>query len=247
MKKIAFLMALLACCGVSRAQWGDYGVKVGLGVATIDDDLITKSPVMGASVGGYVNYTFAQSKSVLAEIFYLQTGLNIVRRGCNFREVLQNINNMMVREGYFHSYYAQIPIIACVHMELPIREEGHVVGVFLGPTVSVGLTGVCRDRKITPTVSSRLANYDERIDVFKYLNRLDVGAQLGVTYEHRNWVVSLYIDRGFLATSTGDDIMRAIQNTQSSSSEYSKVKIPNGHNISYMLSASYALGSFSKK
>ena len=100
MKKI-FLLGFICLMGLmgreANAQFSDYGVKLGLGVATISDDLSTKSPILGMNVGGYVNFTFAKSKSVLAEIFYLQTGLNITRRGRSHEQVLQTSNRMSLR------------------------------------------------------------------------------------------------------------------------------------------------------
>lgn len=245
-------MGLMGIMG-AQAQFGNYGVKVGVGMATVDDDLSSKSPILGASVGGYINYTFAQSESVLAETFFLQTGLNLTRRGGNFQEVLENGASLMFREGYYHSYYLQLPILACVHYELPIRASGHVVGVFLGPSVSFGLFGRYGDRRITPSVTSTAANYDVNFNgsaddrqVFNHINRLDVSAIIGISYEYKRLSASLYVDHGFLATSEGDDILRIIENNQSGSNKVD-VKIPNGHNIAFMLSVGYSLGSFMKE
>lgn len=261
MKKIfsIVLIGIVALMGNrAQAQWSDYGVRVGVGVATIDDDLATKSPVLGALAGGYINLTFKESQSILGEIFYLQTGLNIVRKGSNFQEVHDHNTTLMVRNGYYHSYYAQIPILASVHMELPIRKAGHTVGLFLGPAVNVGLFGRYSDRKITPGVSSYEANYDYDLNgtasdraVFNHINRLDIGALFGATYEYRDFTLSLYIDRGFMATSEGEDILRVIERNQQSANPTQtgnkiKVNIPNGNNVSYMLSLSYRLGTFFK-
>ena len=256
MKKIVFIAALVSICNfqfsICHAQWGDYGVKVGLGLATMDDDLSTSAPILGATVGGYINYTFAQSESVLEETFFLQTGLNLNRRGSNFEEHLENGSSLMYREGYYHAWYLQLPILMCVHYELPIRSSGHVVGVFLGPQVSFGLFGGYGDRKITPSIPSTAANYDVNFNgssddrkVFNHMNRFDVGAIFGISYEYDRFSASLYIDRGFLATSEGDDVLRIIENNQGGSSNVS-IKIPNGHNVAYMLSLSYKLGSLNK-
>ena len=235
----------------ANAQFGDYGVKAGFGLATMNDDLSTKAPVLGAMVGGYINYTFVKSKSVLEETFFLQTGLNLTRKGSNFQEHLENGASLMFREGYYHAYYLQLPILACVHYELPIRASGHVVGLFIGPSVSYGLFGRYADRKITPSVTSTTENYDIDLNgsdadrqVFNHLNRLDVSAIIGLSYEYKNLTASFYIDHGFLATSEGDDILRIIENGTNKKVD---VKIPNGNNVSYMLSVSYSLGSFMKE
>lgn len=256
MKKI-FLLGLIGLMSLmgreANAQFGDYGVKVGLGLATMDDDLSISSPILGASVGGYINYTFAKSQSVLEETFFLQSGLNLCRKGGNFEEVLENGSSLMHREGYYHAYYIQLPILACVHYELPIRSSGHVVGLFVGPAVSYGLFGAYSDRKVTPGIASSSANYDVDVmgtdadrQVFNHIERLDVEVMLGLTYEHGPFSAAIYVDRGFLATSEGDDILRIIEGTQSGTTSKVDIKIPNGNNISYMLSLSYKLGSFNK-
>ena len=242
-------MGLMGLMG-AQAQFGDYGVRVGIGSASIVDDLSTKSPVLGLNVGGYVNYTFAQSESVLAEIFYLQTGLNIIRRGSNFEEVREYANDMMVRRGHYHSWYAQLPILAGVHMELPIRQAGHVVGIYLGPALNVGLFGNYADRKVTPYNPSYAANYDVSLNgsaadrnVFNHIKRLDVSAILGVSYEYREFTFSLFLDHGFLATSEGQDVLRIIENNQPGQTRNVNVKIPNGNNNAVMISVAYRLGS----
>ena len=254
MKKIVFIAALVSIFNfqfsICHAQFSDYGVKVGIGLATIDDDLGTKSPILGATVGGYINYTFAQSESVLAETFMLQTGLSLNRRGSTFQEILEMGADMSIREGYIHAYYLQLPILASLHYELPLRQAGHVLGVFLGPTVNFGLFGRYADRKIHPGSPDMATNYDvnfngtpEMRKLFNHINRFDVGAMFGFTYEYRNLSASLYIDRGFLATSDGDDILRILENSMSGSGKV-EVKIPNGHNVAYMLSLNYKLGNF---
>lgn len=247
-------MGLIGFMGnVAHAQFGDYGVKVGAGLATMDDDLGTKSPILGATVGGWINYTFLRSESVLAETFFLQTGLNLNRRGSVFEEHLEKESSLMYRHGSYHAYYLQLPILACMHYELPIRQPGHVLGVFLGPAVSFGVFGRYADRKITPSIPSPSANYDvdfngtpEDRQVFNHINRLDVSAIVGISYEYGYFSASLYVDHGFLATSEGTDILRIIENQQSGNSSKVEVKIPNGHNVAYMLSVSYSLGSFIK-
>ena len=255
MKKIGLigLIALIGLIGNVNAQFGDYGVKVGIGSATIDDDLTTKSGIMGASVGGYINYTFHESQSMLAEVFYLQSGLNFIRRGNNFQEVLENGTNIMIREGYIHAWYAQIPILACVHLEMPLRQAGHTLGFFMGPAVGIGLTGVYNERKVSPYVSSPEANYDLSIhgtakdrDPFSHLNRVDVSAILGLSYEYRDFTFTAYLDHGFLATSTGYDVLRIIERLQTGSTDIN-VRIPNGTNVAYMFGVAYRLGSLSRK
>ena len=255
-------MGLMSLMGsMARAQFGDYGVRVGLGHATIDDDMTTKSGLLGVGLGGYVNYNF--TGTVLEEFFYLQSGISFNRRGCSFEEVLETGTNIMIREGYIHAWYAQIPVLACVHFELPVREVGHTVGFFIGPAVNIGLLGPYNERKVTPFVSSPEANYDLRVhgtaadrDVFSHINRLDISAMLGLTYERGPFTFTAYLDRGLLATSTGVDVLRVLQNAQSSASSRANnsgnqseinVNIPNGNNVAYMFAVGYKLGNINSK
>lgn len=259
MKKIVLigLIGLMGIMGTARAQFDDYGVKFALGTATLADDLSTKTPIMGVNVGGYINFTFKHSPTALAEIFYLQSGINLVRRGNTFMDVLENDNTLSYREGYHHAYYVQLPILAGVHFELPIREPGHIVGFFLGPAVSYGLFGRYADRMITPGYTSRAANYDVNFSgtaadraLFNHINRLDVSAILGLSYEHGPYTFSIFVDHGFIAVSEGTDVLRTIVNNLSNpnatTTNSTIANIPNGNNNAVMLSVAYKLGTFMK-
>lgn len=259
MKKILLLglMSLMGIMGSNAyAQFGDYGLRVGLGYATIDDDMTTKSGILGAGIGGYINFNF--KNTVLEEFFYLQSGLSFNRRGNSFEQVNQTGTNIIFREGYIHAWYAQIPILACVHFELPVREVGHTVGFFLGPAFSVGLFGPYNERKITPFVSAPEANYDLRVhgtaadrDVFSHLGRFDISILLGLSYERGPFTFTAYLDRGLLATSTGIDVLRVLENAQNSANNSNateiNVEIPNGNNVAYMFSVGYKLGNINNK
>ena len=258
MKKIGLIgLILIGFIGNLQAQFGDYGVRVGLGHATIDDDMTTKSGLLGVGLGGYINYNF--TNTVLEEFFHLQSGISFNRRGSSFEEPLETGTNIMIREGYIHAWYAQIPVLACVHFELPIREVGHNVGFFIGPAINIGLFGPYNERKVTPFVSSLDANYDLRVngtaadrDVFNHLKRFDISALLGLTYERGNFTFSAYLDHGFLATSTGVDVLRVLENnnsTNTGTTENNKeidINIPNGNNVAYMFAVSYKFGILSK-
>lgn len=276
------LMGLMGVMG-AQAQFADYGVRAGLGVATISDDLSTKSPILGAGVGGYINYTFVNTQTIFGEFVYLQSGLNLNRRGSNFHEVLENENTMSVRDGYYHAYYLQLPLLVGFRLELPIRSSGHVVGIIAGPTVNLGLFGRYKDRMVSPGNPSSIANYDNSIintpsftisdnmseaevaavraaevaakvearrqrQVFNHMRRLDVGVIVGFTYQFGPWSAMLYMDHGFMATSTEPDILRIITQSMGQGGDSSlKTEIPNGNNTAFMLSISYALGNFNDR
>ncbi len=77
------------------------------------------------------------------------------------------------------------------------------------------------------------------------MRRLDVGVIVGLTYEYGPWNAMLYVDHGFMATSTEPDILRIITQSMGQGGDSSlKTEIPNGNNTAFMLSISYALGDF---
>lgn len=276
------LMGLMGVMG-AQAQFADYGVRAGLGVATISDDLSTKSPILGAGVGGYINYTFVNTQTIFGEFVYLQSGLNLNRRGSNFHEVLENENTMSVRDGYYHAYYLQLPLLVGFRLELPIRQSGHIAGIIVGPAFNVGLFGRYKDRMVSPGNPSSIANYDNSIiytpsftitdnmsdaevaavraaevaakvearrqrQVFNHMRRLDVGVIVGFTYQFGPWSAMLYMDHGFMATSTEPDILRIITQSMGQGGDSSlKTEIPNGNNTAFMLSIGYALGNFNDR
>ena len=247
------LMGIMA----AHAQFDDYGVKGAFGTATLADDLGTKSPILGLNAGCYLNYTFKHSPTVLSEIFYLQTGINLIRRGNRFEEHYEHDNTLSFREGYHHAYYVQLPVLAGLHFELPIREPGHIVGIYLGPAVNYGLFGRYADRMITPGYTSRAANYDVNFTgkdkdraLFNHIGRLDVSAILGLSYEHGRYTYSLFVDHGFIAVSEGTDVLRTIinnlGNTTGTTNNNDNLTIPDGNNNAVMFSVAYKLGNFSK-
>lgn len=257
MKKITLLgllFALVLSVPHANAQFSDYGIRISMGPTNVSDNLSSQQPILGAGVGAYINYTFAQSKSVIAEIFYLQTGLNFNRRGHDFREVFEQNTNLRLSEGYCHALYVQLPILAGVHFELPVRHPDHIVGLFLGPTVSCGITGTYNERMLTPGNSDRSINYDlgrygtpEQREAFNHINRLDVGAIIGISYQYHRFTLSLYLDHGFMPVAKDIDPLRVIDNNLTTSQD-NKVsdEITAGNNSACLISLSYSLGSFLK-
>ncbi len=242
---------------VAQAQFGDYGVTAGYGLATVKDELNTNTwPVSAYTLGGYINFEFAETQSVLSDHFFLQSGLNLISRGHKYEYIYELGTDMWIREGRYTAWYLQLPVLACVNLELPVRRAGHVVGLFVGPAVEFGLFGPYEDRKVHPSAPQRTENYDLAIDgdaaardAFSHINRLDVSLLFGVSYTRGDWTARLYVDHGFLATSTGEDVIRLSERAQAATeSERNAIRtrIPNGHNTSFMLSLSYTIGSLNK-
>lgn len=236
MKKILIVLTLIiAMATTAQAQFLNFGFRCGAGMGIHVDDMAKNSPILAANVGAFVSYGFTNSQSLLAENLWLQTGVNLVRRGSKFEEVLERL--MSIREGVYSAYYLQVPILATYRYELPIREPGHIGFLSAGPAVNFGVFGTMDDRKITRGFPQSDWNYRIEGDpVFNHLNRLDVSFLLGVGYEHEDLSVMLHMDYGFMAVKEEPD---ALQTNQSGVS--SPTVVPQGNNFALLLTVGYQL------
>lgn len=234
MKKILFaLIVLTAITTTAQAQMLNWGVRGGAGIARYADDLTgTTTPVMAVNVGGFVTFGFTNSQSIMAENFCLQTGLNIIRRGTRFEDVLESGLNMSIRNGYYSTWYAQIPILATIRYELPIRQPGHRALFSVGPAVSYGLFGTAYDRKISRGMPQRSWNYEVSENAFNTLNRLDIDAIIGIGYEYQDLSVMLQFDYGFLATYSTVDALSTTDGDMNN-------KVNFGNNWALLLTVGY--------
>ena len=234
MKRFLIGLALMAVMATTaQAQFLNYGVRAGVGFATHVDDLADDSPILAANVGGFVSFGFTQSESLLAENFCLQTGLNLIRRGSKFQEVLET--PMSIREGKYDALYAQIPILATVRYELPIRQPGHFGLLSVGPAVNFGLIGKYQDRKFTRGLPQRDQNYIFDLPAFDVMNRLDISLLFGVGYEYEDLSVMLQLDYGFMAVTDSPDVLKRIAD------ENSNAIVPLGNNIALLLTIGYQI------
>lgn len=233
MKKILIVLAVLVTMSVtSRAQFVNFGVRVGAGIATHVDVLAQTSPIMAANIGGFATFGFGGSESLLAENVYLQTGLNLIRRGTKFVEVLEATRS--IRDGYYDAWYVQLPLLAMFRYELPIRQPGHHVLLSLGPAVSYGLFGTMDDRKVTPSLPQETWNYHKIEPVFNTLKPLDVNWLLGLGYEYKDLSVMLQLDYGFLSVL---DVPDALNNNSESGVANNVVTL--GNNCALLLTVGY--------
>ncbi|MBP5190230.1 MAG: PorT family protein [Bacteroidales bacterium] len=257
MKKILTLLAFAVILQFpAKAQFVHYGARIANGAAYVADDLLTHTPIFGFSIGGYVDYMFTEWKNPWAENIYLQTGLNITRRGTNFQQVF--VNMLSIRQGFFHNWYAQIPIIAGFKYEIPQLPAGNYVNFFLGPTVNVGLFGRLWDRQVTPGMPQSSNNYDTFVtgsksdrSSFKHQRRIDVGLVLGVGYQWHNFTFDLYMDHGFVALMKKDDVLAPFDQTQNQNNQNGNTTQNNtkpedrnaytGTNNAFMLAIGYQL------
>ena len=214
MKKLFFIVAFAILAHVSsQAQFVHYGGRIGGGVSYVSDDLLTYSPIFGFNIGGYADYMFTEWKNPWSENVYIQVGLNFVRRGTNFQRVWVN-DPRSIRQGFYHNWYAQIPIIAGFKYEIPSLPAENFVNFFFGPTFNVGIFGRLWDRQVTPGMPQASSNYDTFVtgskddrSSFKNMRRLDAGLVLGIGYQWHNWTFDFYMDHGFVALMKRSDVL----------------------------------------
>lgn len=257
-KLLATLLLALTIGGTASAQFTHYGAKIGFGTSTIGDDLMTKSPILGMNIGGFAEYGFTDAKAFFADNIHIQFGLNFARRGCNFEQVWERI--LSVRQGYYHAWYAQVPILLGYRFELPIVQPDHNLAFYIGPSFSVGMFGKYWDSQITPGYPQTAVNYDSDVNwskkqrhAFQHMRRFDIAAVLGVSYQYHEWGLDLFMERGFVPITYVKDVLvdldKRIQSgevpTNQKPDENSKpIKDRNafsGNNLTFTLSLTYRI------
>lgn len=233
MKKILIALTMIIAMSVSaQAQLLNFGFRAGIGTATHVDVLSDVSPLLAANLGGFVTFGFTNSESMLAENFFLQTGLNLIRRGTKFEEVLEAARS--IRDGYYDAWYIQLPLLATFRYELPLRQPGHHALLSLGPAVSYGLFGTKDDRKVTPGFPQESWNYHTVAPVFNTLSPLDVNWLMGIGYEYQDLSIMLQLDYGFLSVMEEPD---ALKTTTDDLSENKVVTL--GNNCAFLITVGY--------
>ncbi|MCR4828195.1 MAG: outer membrane beta-barrel protein [Bacteroidales bacterium] len=201
----------------ASAQFTHFGAKVGLGASYVTDDLLTTTPIMGANLGGYVNYMFTDMKNPWADNIYLEGGFYLTRRGTNLQQVFVEMQS--IRDAYYHTYGIQIPVMVGFKYEIPQLPAENYAKLYFGPAFNLGVWGRIWDRQVTPGMPQSSLNYDTYItgtkddrSAFKHLRRVDLSVILGVGYQWHNWTVDLVLDHGFVSLMKKDDVLINLQN-----------------------------------
>lgn len=223
----------------ANAQLLNYGFRAGAGIAQYVDVINSTSPIVAFNLGGFVNFGFTGGQSLFAENFMLQSGLNLVCRGSNFKDVMEMGLSMIYDEGSYHAWYLQVPILATVRYELLLRQPGHYVLFQVGPAVSFGLFGSAYERMISPYMPQRTWNFEKTENVFDKIERLDIGAIVGVGYERNDLSVMLHLDYGFKAVSEAVDVIKTTENETMGGN--SSTVVPKGNNLGLILTVGYQI------
>ncbi len=235
MKRLIIIL-FVALAFSASAQISGFGVRLSGGLSTITDDLTEKTPIFGASLGGYLSYGFERQHNVLSQLFYLNIGLNVARRGGIYSEKFDIAENLLTeRVGKYDALYVQVPVLAQFRFELPMmRRQRHYASLLVGPAVSVGVIGQYSDRAVTPFMPQREVNYViDHAAAFDYMNRLDVSAVVGLEYEINNFTLGLFMDYGFCSVKDEVDAVKTIENGGETTMH------PGGNIMSFLLSVGY--------
>lgn len=234
MKKLfAILILSLSLTSGLKAQWLNYDFHMAFGYSQLTDDLISQGGIMGYSAGAYATIGFTNSRSVLADIFTLQTGLNLTRKGGRLYHEKSGAFTS-IRKACYSGWYAQIPVLANFRFELPFSEQ--YAQFFVGPAVSIGIFGHYNDRMVSPGYPQISWNYDIHNDpAFKHMNRIDVELIAGVGYQWRNYVANIYVDYGFLSIGSTPDVLRSMEE------DAKRPDNPDGNIVMFMFSLGYQL------
>ncbi|MBR1793533.1 MAG: PorT family protein [Bacteroidales bacterium] len=212
-KYLIVIIIAFALSGSANAQFTNIGFRVGAGLSTLTDDLTEKTPISSISGGIYTTYEFNKVHSLISEVFYVQLGVNFVRRGGKYEEVFNLGSNLSSQHtGSIDAWYVQVPLLANLRLELPLKKRKHYARAFFGPAVSIGVLGKYNEQKVTPYQDSRKINFKIAGEgAFDYLNRIDAELIAGLGYEHKNITISIYVDHGFLSVMDEPDILRTLE------------------------------------
>ena len=189
-------------CGV-RGQFTHYEMTFGTGFGSTCDELVSHSSIMALNIGPAFHYSFADAMAAFfADNLYMEIYPNLARRGGKWQQVWYEMRS--IRTGYYHAWFLQCPVTVGYKFELPIRQAGHNVGLFIGPAPSIGLLGKFWDRHVSPGMPQPDVNYDTDRDpdrkvrhIYQHIRRWDFSLICGATYRRRNLTVNLYYDHGF--------------------------------------------------
>ena len=240
MKRLLYILAIFFAAALpAKAQFSSYGVNGAIGYSYITDDIIAAKGLLSYSGGISITYGFDKAKSVMADYFFIRSGLNLVHRGGFFEADYKiNATTSMHRSGYYKAYYLQLPILPSVRFDFSNSNAKQYLVAYLGPALCFGVFGKFSDECVDADHPLAAINYKIIDDpVFDHANRFDLDAILGVAYQYNNWELRAYMDYGFLSLGDIEDVLKTFENQQQGTNE--KTTIPTGNVVSFMFSLGY--------
>jgi len=171
MKKISFLFVILIACTVLkvRAQL-TYGVKAGINYSDFVGNLDDVDSRVLPRVGGIVNYDFTNWLAV-------QSGIEYSAKG-------GTISGDNDREEKFILHYLEVPLNGVFSTRIG---QGRIHAYF-GPYLGYCLSAKQKYKEYTSGESSESVNIGKSGNKpYPYVERFDLGYNLGVGYKIHNW------------------------------------------------------------
>lgn len=177
MKKLFCLICMGLFIATASAQI-TWNAKGGLGLAKCIGDVETKGKFV-AKAGVGIEKAFSPNWS-------LMPSLELAWKGYDYSE-----------EGYSETadmFYLQIPVLAAYRMNL--NDSWNLV-FKAGPYIAYGLFG---------DLSASGDGESETVDIFDVAERLDIGLDFGVDFEHHRYVIGAEYEFGLTSITQEGDI-----------------------------------------
>ena len=176
MKKL-FLIVALAVSAIAaqaqKAEKGDFniGLTVGFGMADIrvEDRADDQQGILNFSLGGVVDYTFADN-------FFLESGITLQRKGCEF----ETEDGLFSYTRIVNLWYVQVPVL--LNYKFNLGSVSLIPQV--GPYIGYGIGGKTRNETTISILGEEEVveedEEEEKVDSFgdkegQFSNRFDFG------------------------------------------------------------------------
>lgn len=179
MKKLFALICMGLFIATASAQI-TWNAKGGLGLAKCTGDLETKGKFV-AKAGVGIEKAFSPNWS-------LMPSLEIAWKGFEYEEEYGDYSETG------DMFYIQLPVLAAYRMNL--NDSWNLV-LKAGPYIACGLFG---------DFSASGGGESETIDIFDVAERLDIGLDFGVDFEHHRYVIGAEYEFGLTSITQEGDI-----------------------------------------
>lgn len=235
MKKYFFvLLSTVLLSFAMQAQITHLGVRAAAGASWVGDDLLTSAPIIGGSLGGIMNIGLINSNTSYSDNLFFQTGLLLTRRGTKFSQEFRGMQSY--REGFYHSYYLQVPVLVGWRWEMPLQVADQYLNFYFGPAANIGVFGNRGDRQVTPGYPMESINYDTYVTnkgdkpVFNQIRRFDLSLNMGVSYQHGDFEFGMWFEHGIIALMYEDDVLNVLERNNYQQNGTNTGDKPKSHN-----------------
>ena len=140
------------------------------------------------------------------------------------------------REGFYHSYYLQVPVLVGWRWEMPLQVADQYLNFYFGPAANIGVFGNRGDRQVTPGYPMESINYDTYVTnkgdkpVFNQIRRFDLSLNMGVSYQHGDFEFGMWFEHGIIALMYEDDVLNVLERNNYQQNGTNTGDKPKSHN-----------------